>query len=418
MPYPNHQLQQKIDRIILLIDLKRLEHAQRAILEGLAAFPEATDLYLLQGQCFEQMEDKAAAITAYKKVLALEPENFLAHQRLADLYNNTSKKALAEKHLEDCLRIAPNDAAVLALASLIYANNHPFKANRFLKRAAAADPNNYMVKHAEAYHNIMGLKLGNVKKMLIKNMKENPTAASTMFGMGLVQLSNGHFKQAADLLRQSYVKEPDEEKLDAWIDARLANYWPFSWSVRAGWITYPFGIGVQLFAFLIGLILFFLMTLDWAPHYDNWLWLVHLSIAIFLGLTYVLKYPVQYAYRLKHHSEAPKLTHRDFQKLALLICTIAYGIVIFTKEISLLLGSIFFLIYLPFWHLVAKRTHWVTKTIYMVIYGIVWASFIFSNLGDWFGWGLDKLFLAPALFGWVILLLGNDLAESWEQKRR
>jgi len=92
-----------------------------------------------------------------------------------------------------------------------------------------------------------------------------------------------------------------------------------------------------------------------------------------------------------------------------------YLITIFTKDVSFLLGSVFFIIYLPLWEFVAERTHWLTKAIFYTIYGISWASFIFSNLGDWLDWGLPNLFLTPALLGWLLLFLLKDWAKGVER---
>jgi len=296
-------LQTNIERILLLIDLNRIDHAQKEIQKCLAIYPQEDTLYLLRGRCFELTEDNQSAIAAYLKALALVPDTLVAHQQLVVVYGRNGKSQLAEKHLKTCLRLAPNDASVLAMASMVYATNHPFKSQRMLNQAKAIDPNDATVKTADSYNSLMSLKLGRFKKSLIRNMHEDPTSAKSMYGMGLVELSNGHFEQAADLLRQSYVKEPGPGKLDAWIDARLAKYWPFSWTVRAGWITYPFGLGFQLFVFLIGLPLFFLMSVGWEPHFDNWLWVIHFALALFLSFTYILKYPAQYLYRRIHHKD-------------------------------------------------------------------------------------------------------------------
>jgi tetratricopeptide (TPR) repeat protein len=413
MNNPNkNQLQQRIDKIVLLIDLRRIEHAQRLLFETLAFYPDKADLYLLQGQCFEMSQEKEAAIEAYLKALSLDPDNHLGHYQLVNLYKTKGDKKLAKKHLIECLRLEPNNAGVLGLASLFYANEHPTKSKQYLKAALAIDPNDIKVKQADAYHSLMSFKIGRLKRIIIRNMMNNPTSAASMFSMGLVELSNGNFTNAIDLLRQSYVKKPSEEKLDAWIDARLGAYWPFKWTIRPGWISYIFGIEYQLFAFLIFTNFFLWLTVRLEPHYDNWIWLIHFAIAVFLGFTYVLKYPIQYIYRLNNHPEAPKLTKRDFKKFILFICTIVYGIVIFTKEVSLLLGCIFFLIYLPLWHVVNNHTHWFPKSISYFLYGLSWTCFILNGLGELFNWNLPRLITFPAVMGWLAILSVHGLSQE------
>lgn len=325
---------------------------------------------------------------------------------------------LQKKHADICLTLSPDDATALAISSLVYINDKPLKANRMLKAALAADPTNKTVQYADAYHAIMGLKLGRIKKLLVRNMEEDPTSPGTMFGMGTVELSRGNFERAEFLLRESYVGAPDAGKIDAWIDARLGKYPPFKWLIPFSWMTYGFALGFQSGAFLFWIIFGFILPvsgLDDSP-YAQYIWAIHGLVAIPLALNYVIKYPIQYIIRRNLHPETPVFTGRDWMKSALFLSTIIYVYAIVTPGFDVIVIALFILLYAPLWFLVKERTHPLTKGFFFVVYLSAWISLFatiwvtaFTEMGD-------KWISLPVIVGWMVILLLADAAEKFERR--
>jgi len=408
------ELHYRTQKIVALIDLKRWEKALEQIQDALAEYPNVAFLYWYQGACLEDTEQVHAAIEAYLTALSIDPDFEDAHARLARLYLMQGKKELAQKYAENCLALSPDDGRALAIGSLVYANDKPLKSARMLKAALDADPTDPTVQYADSYHAFMGLALGRIKKILLRDMKEDPTSPGAMFGMGTVELSSGNFERAEFLLRESYVREPDNRKMDAWIDARLGKYIPFKWLIPFGWVSYAFALGGQSIAFLFWIVLGYVLPIKGAEDawYVKYILAIHALVAIPLALNYVIKYPVQYIFRRKYHPETPVFTGRDWIKLALCVSTVIYIYAILTQSFVIIVAAII-LLYAPLWFLVEERTHPLTKGFYLVVYLLAWVSF-FATIWATYAGVDDKWIGIPALFGWLVIILLGDTAEKIE----
>ena len=58
--------------------------------------PKEADFYVEKGKAFAQMGDKESAQKSYEKALELNPDHFVAHQRMAFLFQNMDEAALEE----------------------------------------------------------------------------------------------------------------------------------------------------------------------------------------------------------------------------------------------------------------------------------------------------------------------------------
>ncbi|MEM7103400.1 MAG: hypothetical protein AAF502_09745 [Bacteroidota bacterium] len=404
-----------IKRISALFELRRHEEALTMIRDGLQRWPEEPLIFRMLGAYHELKDEDHKALKAYQEAIKLDPEFLDARERLCLMLHDTGNTKKAKEHLDVCLEQGSSVASVHALAYLVNANDHPFKAERFLKQALKLDPEDELVRYAESHNTITSLKLGKFKKLLTQQMEKDPTSAGAMFGMGLVELSRRKFKNAENLLRQSYVLEPDEGKLDAWIDARIGKYFPFVLSVPLGWISYPFSMGFQVIGFIFYLILLLAIPMSqYESHYDQWLWMIYMAITVFLSLTYILKYTVQYVFRSKHHPEVPKFSHRDAMKLTLLLATVSLWFILLEKDYNLLMANVFVLMYVMMWPLVRERSHPLTKSGFMLIYGLAWLSFLAEVIKVVFSLDIPNFVSLPSTLGWVALLFLIQFAEKFE----
>ena len=410
------ELHDYIQKIEALIDFKRWQEALEKTQDALTEYPNAPSLYWYQAACLEEVGQENAAIEAYRTALSIYPDFEDAYRRLAHIYFSQGNKELAQKYAEDYLALAPDDAGALAIGSLAYANDKPLKSAQLLKAALAADPNDPTVKYADTYHAFMGLKIGRIKKILLQDMEEDPTSPGAMFGMGTVELSRGNFDRAEFLLRESYVGEPDYGKMDAWIDARLGKYIPFKWLIPFGWVSYAFALGFQSVIFLFWIIFGYMLATKGAEDapYVKYIFGIHALVAIPLVLNYVIKYPIQYIFRRKHHPETPVFTDRDWMKLALCISTVVYVYAILTQSF-VAVAALILLLYAPLWFLVKERTHPLTKGFYLVIYLSAWASF-FATVWATFAGVNDRWISIPVTFGWLVMLLLGDTAKKIERR--
>lgn len=407
----------KIGRILAAIELKKYDLALQEITQALDSDPENTQLYFLKGICLQEQHKIKQAIEAFYQSLALDSDNLLCHERLALLFYHAAEKEKGLKHIEYCLNASTENPTVLAIASLLYMDKHPFRADKLLKQALAIDATDPTVEYAETIHTIMGLKINNFKKILIRNMANNPESKESMIGMGAVEISRGNFGKAAKLLQEAYAFAPSPTVLDAWIDARLAKYPPFKWFVPLGWIGFIFTPHFQILVYSF-LLFFSLIIVDKNPMYFS-PWALYLlgAIASYLSLIYLLKYPIQYVYRRIYHSETPWIRHHDLIKLQLGITTIIFWLELYHFKFIYLLCTIFANIHLLMWHFVKTRTLPWTKVLMASIYFSIWGLFAL-NVGSYFLAINTHKWLSLPLVIWLLTALFLDsYLEKIEQKR-
>lgn len=383
-------------RILAAIELRKYDLALKEITQALSIHPKNAQLYFLQGICFQEQDKAHQAIDSFTKSLALDPENLLYHETLALLLYHTGEAEQGLEHIKYCLETSTQNAAVLAVASLLYMNKYPFKSDKLLKQALTINPADPIVEYAETIHTVMGLKINKFKKILIQNMAENPESKEAMVGMGVVEISRGNFDSATRLLQEAYAFSPSPVILDAWIDARLGKYIPFKWFIPWGWIGFIFIPPFQILVYSF-LLFFTLITIDKNSLYClPWAHYPLAIIASYLSLIYLIKYPIQYIYRRIHHPETPWIRHRDLVKFQLGITTVLFWVELYHFHFTYILCTIFASIHLLMWHLVKSRT-------------LFWTKFLMSNL-YFFIWGLFALniscyFLNISTHKWLSLPL-------------
>jgi Tfp pilus assembly protein PilF len=401
--YPSHET----GRILAAIELRKYDLALKEITIALSKDPESAYLYFLQGLCFQEQGKSTKAIDSFEESLALDPDNLLCHETLALLFYNTGTPEDGIEHIEYCLKSSTENAGVLAIASLLYMDKHPFKSDRLFKQAQIIDPTDSIVEYAESIHAIMGLKLNKFKKILIRNMAENPESKEAMHGMGAVEISRGNFEEAASLLQEAYAFSPSPSLLDAWIDARLGKYIPFKWIIPWSWIGFLFVPNLQILVYSFFLF-FTVVIIDKNPTYCL-PWSLYLlgTVAFLLSLIYLVKYPIQYIYKRIYHSENPWVSHHDLVKLQLGITTIIFWLQMQSFNFAYLLCTIFGSIHLLLWHFVKARTLFFTKFIMYSLYFGIWGLFAVNVFCHFLNIETYKWLSFPLLI-WLIAVLFLD----------
>lgn len=400
-----------------LLELNRFNEALAEVLKGLEEFPESAQLLLCLALTYMELGKSKKALDAVKASLEVDPNIADSHELLARIYLERHEENQAKKAIDESLAIDPDSASGHAMAYLVYQDNSPLKAAKHLRQAREIDPEDSLFQFADAQNSVMSLKFGRLRKILKRRIAENPDDRNLKVSIGLVELSHGNYSRAEPYLQEAYVHSNEEGILDAWVDSRLAKYFPFNLMIRYHVLAYPFSLGFQIFSLLP--ILFFgwlLSTNEFKETHESWLWILHLVFAAYLASIYLLKYPVQFFFKLQHHPEVSIWTYRNAQKLALFIAAISYLILIFDGAEYWLSIMAFSMVYIPFWHFVAVRKHWISRSLYLLLYLLAFASFGLIMFSESLPFQFEKYMSVPALFVWIIMVIGDERMEKFESR--
>jgi len=383
---------------------------------GLNEYPESSHILLQLGYAYQRLEQSDKAIEIYSKCLEQDADMSEAHEYLASIYFDQGEEKLAARHIKAALKLEPEKASIHAKASMIFSSKFPGISEKHLQKARELDPFDSATKSADAYMSVMSLKFGHLRKILVRNMEDDPDSPRSMAGMGFVEISYGNYDKAIPLLQNAYVHEPDEDTLDAWIDARIAKSFPFNIFIRLHVLSYPFGPTIQcVFLMLILLFGWSLPFHKFHSAYESWIQIAHIVTAIYLSTIYLIKYPIQFYYRLRYHSETNIFTHRNALKLTLFLATIVYWILLVTERDTWVSLASFELMYAVAWHAVKTRTLISTKVFMGLLYLISWISFVIVPISTSNGLEINKLYWLPAVLGWAALLLLMDPTSKFER---
>lgn len=130
----NEQAQSAIDR-------GDWGEAQVWLLRLVDEAPASSEVHQRLGRVFEAQGDYARAEAAYRKAVALEPEDADVLQSLAELEFHTHRFDLAREHIQASIEIAPQRAEAHEVEGMILeALGRPDEALAAYFRAVAADP--------------------------------------------------------------------------------------------------------------------------------------------------------------------------------------------------------------------------------------------------------------------------------------
>jgi tetratricopeptide (TPR) repeat protein len=152
-------LQRRLDRLSALVDMGRVDDAQREALDGVAALPQADRLWSALATLENKRADYPASVYAAERALSINPENTHAMHALGPAYFHTGRRDDARRIVDDLVATAPEWSAGLLQRACVYSWTAKNEADKQIVRsngssALELDPYNadtYGVV-AEAHH--------------------------------------------------------------------------------------------------------------------------------------------------------------------------------------------------------------------------------------------------------------------------
>lgn len=236
--------------IIMQLAAENLTGASKIVKQALVTYDSAPEILLLSAQLAISRNDQAAAATAYRKVIALEPHNLVtfygrrarlglarletlegsldqAQAALAPLLKRggndpevnfiggllafrQGKLELAEKRLLSVLKVAPDHADTqLLFGTVSYAQNNYEQAAYYIAKYVSIEPGNLGARKllGQAYS-----KLGEHEKAraaLQSALEDNSGDAELLAQVGLLQLQAGDITSGIRGLEQAVKVAPD-----------------------------------------------------------------------------------------------------------------------------------------------------------------------------------------------------------------
>lgn len=177
--------QQRLERVAMLLDMGRLDDAQREALGGVAAVPDSDRLWAALAAVEHRRADFAAAIYAAERALSLNPGNQFALQALGPAYFHSGRRDDARRAMDDLVALAPTWPPALLQRASVYSWTARTEADRAVVRengshALALEPHN-----AEAYgevaeaHYFIG-DTGTAVSLLDDGLRIDPTSESLL----------------------------------------------------------------------------------------------------------------------------------------------------------------------------------------------------------------------------------------------
>ncbi|MDJ0790208.1 MAG: tetratricopeptide repeat protein [Myxococcota bacterium] len=192
-----------------LLDLDRregrLEESVSRIEAAVAATPDDANLQQLKGQLSLMQGDGAAAETAFKRSIELDPNLVSSYRQLANFYAATGRTSETIQTYEESLKVRPNQPQIHHFLGVLYEyGGQPKKAIEHYETAIRYEPNlgeaknNLAYMYAEKGENLdRALDLAQEAKAL---MPDNPNTADTLgwvlFRRGVPSAAIGYLKEA------------------------------------------------------------------------------------------------------------------------------------------------------------------------------------------------------------------------------
>ena len=252
----------RLDRVRLLIYRGRFTEAQEILTSVVADAPDSGGAHALRALCFMGAGEPADAHDAAKTAVGLDPDQSFPHYVLAHVLRSSSRHAAALEPARAAVRLDPDDPDTHSLEAACLAD-----AQRWddvldcVERALALDPT-----HSEAL-NLRAVALRSTgrtdeaREALRVALEDDPDHALTHANVGWTELKDGDPNEAIRHFREALRLDPSDEYarqgLIYALRARYPLYRPVLWWQMLGhrlttgklvWLVLAIFVGVQLIA--------------------------------------------------------------------------------------------------------------------------------------------------------------------------
>ncbi len=210
LPADNQALKGRAYRALARLDQKSNPAlASDELLSAMKISPETPDDILLSGELAEASGDSAAAESAYRRLLAADPQNQDATAALAHLLLQQQKTNQAESLLAAALAKDPGNPTLSAqLATVYQEEGKPAQAIPLVEKLHASHPENSEVTRLLARLYSAGQQYEKATPLYAALLSNSPTDPTLLDDSADVQIHLQHFAEAETLLKQA-VARPD-----------------------------------------------------------------------------------------------------------------------------------------------------------------------------------------------------------------
>lgn len=211
-----------------LIEMRRLEHAQRLLAEALAALPEDPELEVLAVRLdMERQRDAASILADLDALLARAPELEAARILRVHVLLRLERTAEAERDLIDLIQASPEDPEALGMYGALMAETlHLERARTLLSEALRCDPTDL---RARFYDILVGLAMGereraeSALRAFIAEDPDGPLQAATLVHILSVM---GRYREARDVAQRLLQRFPEDRSLlEMNVSLRAMTHW-------------------------------------------------------------------------------------------------------------------------------------------------------------------------------------------------
>ena len=202
--------QQALDRVRMLIDVKKYDHALQEAQQALTLEPNDPTGHWLAGVCYGSMNQHGQAIHEAREAIRLRPEFAQAYRLLASVAFNRKRWRDGLKAIDQAIRISPGNADYLSMRALLQLNSgKSMEALKTAKEALQLAPESVM---ANQVLTIALVKLGHrqeAKRSAVKTLAQSPDDAIAWYQRGVQLRAAGKAQEAKYAFRQALAIHPE-----------------------------------------------------------------------------------------------------------------------------------------------------------------------------------------------------------------
>jgi predicted Zn-dependent protease len=181
--------------------------AVRSIQTALKQEPDCARAHLVAGEQWLRDDDLTHALADFREAARLAPGSPLAYQRAGYILLELDRAAEAEKLLLDGLRAGPNDIGLHVQLGRLYALriSDPAsltRAESHYLRALPGNPNAAVVKASLGELATQAGKPGEARRWWEDALREDPSEAKALYGLGQMLLASGKKTEGQALLKR------------------------------------------------------------------------------------------------------------------------------------------------------------------------------------------------------------------------
>jgi tetratricopeptide (TPR) repeat protein len=175
--------------------------------------PKDVDSWIMLGRLQKALQNSTEAIAAYKKALAMDPENEDAMTGLATVYADLGDNKAAAEMLQKVADKDPNPRSLTSLASVYEQLKDYSLAAEMLRRALDQQPGNTDLKHALAEDLLLSDQLDDALKLYQDAIAEDPKDEHSLLRMSQIYRQKHDFAKARDAADKAKEIAPDDLEL-------------------------------------------------------------------------------------------------------------------------------------------------------------------------------------------------------------